>query len=46
MVPVRSACLNGDGTRLWLLAAGYRVFEWNLAELRAELGKIGLDWKQ
>jgi len=46
VVPVRSACLNADGTRLWLLAAGYRVFEWNLAELRAELGKIGLDWKQ
>ncbi|HWY77263.1 MAG TPA: protein kinase [Verrucomicrobiae bacterium] len=45
VVPIRSACLNGDGSRLWLLAAGYRVFEWNLTELRKELVKLGLDWQ-
>jgi hypothetical protein len=45
VVPVRSACLNGDASRLWLLAAGYRVFEWNLTELHKELVKLGLDWQ-
>jgi hypothetical protein len=42
VVPVRNACLSSDGNRLWLLAAGCRVFEWNLAELRSELAKLGL----
>ena len=44
VVAVKSACLNADGSRLWLLAGGYRVFEWDLATLRQELAKIGLDW--
>lgn len=44
VLPVRSACLSPDGSRLWLLATGYRVFEWNLAQLRVELAKLGLDW--
>jgi len=45
VVPVRSACLSGDGSRLWLVCAGYRVFEWNLTNLRRELGKLSLDWE-
>lgn len=44
IVPVHSACLSADGTRLWLVAGGYRVFEWNLAELRNQLASLGLDW--
>jgi hypothetical protein len=46
VVPVRSSCLSPDGTRLWLLAPGYRLFEWNLAGLRAELAKLDLNWGQ
>ncbi len=42
---IHSACLGGDGRCLWLLAPGYRVFEWNLGELRTELAKLGLDWQ-
>ena len=45
VVPVTSVCLSGDGDRLWLLAGGYRLFEWNLAALRQELAKGGLDWQ-
>jgi len=45
VVPVRSACLSADGRRLWLLAPGYRVFEWNLGQLQTELAKLGLDWE-
>ena len=41
---VHTSCLSGDGSRLWLSAGGYRVFEWNLSELRAQLRKLGLDW--
>lgn len=46
VVPVRSACLSPDGSRLWLLISGYRVFEWNLAKLRLELSALHLDWDQ
>jgi serine/threonine protein kinase/WD40 repeat protein len=45
VLPVRSACLSPDGSRLWLLAAGFRLFEWNLANLREELMRAGLDWQ-
>jgi hypothetical protein len=45
VIPIGSACLSADGSRLWLLASGYRVFEWNLASLRRELVKLGLDWQ-
>jgi len=38
------ACLCGDGSRLWIVGAGHRLFEWNLAQLRLELEKLGLDW--
>ena len=44
VLPVRDACLSSDGKRLWLLAANYRVFEWDLAVLRQELGKLALAW--
>lgn len=44
MVPVHNACLSADGSRLWLVAGGYRVFEWNLAELRNQLTQLRLDW--
>ena len=43
-LPVQSACLSRDGQRLWLLDSGYCIFEWNLAELRAEPVKWGLTW--
>ncbi len=43
-LPVQSACLSRDGNRLWLLDSGYRIFEWNLAELRSELARLGLNW--
>jgi WD40 repeat protein len=42
---IHSACLSGDGRCLWLLAPGYRVFEWNVGQLRPELAKLGLDWE-
>ncbi len=38
-----SYALSPDGTRLWVLGHGARVFEWNLSQLRVELGKLGLD---
>jgi hypothetical protein len=44
VVPLRSACLSPDGSRLWLLGPGYRLFEWNLGRLRVELAKLGLGW--
>jgi len=43
-LPVRSACFSADGSRLWFLGNGYRIFEWNLADLRAELARLGLNW--
>jgi hypothetical protein len=45
LLPVRSARLRGDGARLWLLTSTFRVFEWDIEALRAELGKMGLDWQ-
>jgi WD40 repeat protein len=39
-----SAVWSRDGERLFLLGAGHRVFEWNLAALRRELAARGLDW--
>ena len=44
VLPVRSACLSADGTRLWLSANGCRIFQWDLAELRRELTAIALGW--
>jgi serine/threonine protein kinase/WD40 repeat protein len=46
VLPIRNACLRGDGQRLWLLSSSFRVFEWDLAQLRAELAKLRLDWEQ
>jgi WD40 repeat protein len=34
-----------DGSRVWALGLGQRVFEWNLITLRKELGAMGLDWQ-
>jgi WD40 repeat protein len=34
-----------DAKRLFLLSATGQVFEWNLAALRVELAKLGLDWE-
>jgi eukaryotic-like serine/threonine-protein kinase len=45
VVPVRNACLSPDGSRLWLLVSGYRLFEWNLATLHEDLSKVGLAWQ-
>jgi hypothetical protein len=41
---VRDACLSADGTRVWLLAGGYRIFEWDLTRLKEELARLGLGW--
>ncbi len=38
-------CLRPDGQRLWLLGRGHRIYEWNLAVLRQELARLGLDWE-
>jgi serine/threonine protein kinase/WD40 repeat protein len=46
VVSIRNACLSADGGRLWLLGSGYRLFEWNLRQLRSELTKLGLDWEE
>jgi hypothetical protein len=35
-----------DGERLYLLATGHRVFEWDLAALRRELAARRLDGRQ
>jgi hypothetical protein len=45
VVPIGSACFSADGNRIWLLAAGYRLFEWNVGQLRKDLAKLGLDWQ-
>jgi hypothetical protein len=44
VLAVNECLLSGDGSRLWLLVGGFRLFEWNLAALRGELSKLGLDW--
>ena len=36
--------LKEDGSRLWLLGEGHRVYEWDLDALRRELALLGLDW--
>ena len=46
VVPMRSACFSPDGKRLWLIAANYRLFEWNFGQLRTELARLGLGWDQ
>ena len=33
-----------DGSRLYLLARGPRMFFWDLVAIRKELGSRGLDW--
>ena len=46
--PVRVApewiAWSPDSTRLYVLGAGHRVCEWNLAEVRRELAQRGLEW--
>jgi len=37
--------LSADGNRLWSLGLGHRVYEWDLAAIRQELAKLGLDWQ-
>jgi WD40 repeat protein len=37
--------LSDDLSRVWLLASGARVFEWNLTALRRELTLLGLNWQ-
>ncbi len=34
-----------DASRVFLLSATGQIFEWHLAELRRELVKLGLDWR-
>jgi hypothetical protein len=45
VVSIRNVCLSADGRRLWLLGSGYRLFEWNLGQLKMELAKMDLDWE-
>ncbi len=37
---------SGDGTRLYILGHGHRLFEWDLVALRRELGARGLEWPE
>lgn len=39
-----AAIFTPDGGRLCIAGAGPKVFQWNLAELRRELGAVGLGW--
>jgi hypothetical protein len=36
---------SSTGDRLYVLRGDGRVYEWNLAELRTELAKLGLNWQ-
>lgn len=40
-----TVAFHPDGSRLWILGLGERVFEWNISSLRQELAKLGLDWE-
>ena len=44
--PLRLQQINftPDGARLMMLQATGRFYEWDLARLRADLDKLGLDW--
>lgn len=39
---VQGVAFSEDGSRLWVLGAGNRMFEWDLSALRTELAKSGL----
>ncbi len=42
---IRDLDFSPDGRRLYLWESPGRLLEWDLAELRRELAKRGLDWK-
>ena len=42
----QGVAFSEDGSRLWVLGAGNRMFEWDLSALRSELAKSGLDWME
>ncbi len=37
---------EAEAKDLTLLGSAYRLFEWNLAQLRSELAKLGLHWEK
>jgi WD40 repeat protein len=45
-LPLARICTewSKDSQRFYILGASNRLFEWNLAALRDELAKLGLDW--
>jgi hypothetical protein len=43
-IPVQSHQFTADGGRLIFMGNNGELFEWNLPELRRELGALGLDW--
>jgi WD40 repeat protein len=42
---VRDFTFSAAGDRLYVLRLDGRVYEWNLARLREQLAKLGLDWE-
>jgi WD40 repeat protein len=42
---VASASFSPDSKRLIVLLKNGRIVEWNLAEIRGELARLGLDWQ-
>jgi len=43
-VQIYDAVWSHDGHHLYLLAVGDRVLDWDLAALRQQLARLGLDW--
>jgi len=41
----QAVLLDEQGSRLWVLGTGPRVFEWDLSKLHAELAALRLGWK-
>ena len=42
---LRDFTFDNAGDRLFAMRIDGRVYEWKLAELRRELGKLNLDWQ-
>jgi hypothetical protein len=43
---LQTLLFSPTGDRLYALRGNGTVYEWNLAELRKELAKLGLDWRK
>lgn len=43
-IPVQNFQFTPDGARLLFLSNNGQMFEWNLAEIRQQFARLGLDW--